>query len=109
MVAALVIGLIATAAGGIAFATGAFDATENDSVDARFSIRGEHAVPDLAFVAVDDRTFRRPKDGGLGLQWPFPRSIHAQLIDRLRARRGQGDRLRRPVHRADEPATRTTP
>ncbi len=80
LVAALVIGLIATAAGGITFATGAFDATENDSVDARFSIRGEHAVPDLAFVAVDAKTFDK-----LGLQWPFPRSLHGRLIDRLHA------------------------
>ena len=80
LVAALVIGLIATAAGGITYATGAFDATENDSVDARFSIRGEHAVPDLAFVAIDANTFDK-----LGLQWPFPRSLHGRLIDRLHA------------------------
>jgi adenylate cyclase len=30
-------------------------------------------------VAIDDDTFN-----DLGLQWPFPRSVHARLIDRLR-------------------------
>ena len=37
-------------------------------------------MPDLAFVAIDANTFDK-----LGLQWPFPRSLHGRLIDRLHA------------------------
>ena len=36
----------------------------------------------------------------LGEHWPFPRSLHAEAIDRLQRGRRPGDRLRRPVHRA---------
>ena len=80
LIAALAIGSIATAIGAVTYLTGAFDDTENDSVDARFTIRGGHDVPELAFVAIDANTFDK-----LGLQWPFPRSLHGRLIDRLHA------------------------
>ena len=50
------------------------------SVDTRFSIRGTQEPPaDLVLVQIDDVTF-----GQLQRQWPFPRSLHARLIDRLR-------------------------
>src|SRR3989442_352796 len=50
------------------------------SVDTRFSVRGKQSQPkDLAVVAIDTRTFNK-----LGLQWPFPRRKHAQVLDRLR-------------------------
>src|SRR5262249_60243309 len=55
-------------------------ALEKQSVDARFSVRGTQARPnDFALVEVDDRTFSE-----LGVQWPFPRGLHARVIDRLR-------------------------
>ncbi len=61
-------------------ATNALRSVELETVDARYAIRGEHAVPnDLAIVAMDDRTF-----SDLGVQYPFPRSLHGQVIDRLR-------------------------
>jgi adenylate cyclase len=63
-----------------ACATHLMRALELDSVDARFSLRGTQAQPqDLVVVEIDDRTF-----SDLGVQWPFPRSLHARLIDRLR-------------------------
>src|SRR3954468_7982174 len=50
------------------------------SVNARFSIRGpEKPPPDLVVVGVDDTTFSET-----GLRWPFPRRVHARVIDRLR-------------------------
>ena len=53
---------------------------ELQTVDARFGIRGTQEQPDdVAIVAVDDRTFSE-----LGRQWPFPRSLHGRVIDRLR-------------------------
>ena len=80
LVAAIVIGLIATLAGVVTYATGAFGDTENDSVDARFEIRGEREAQGVAVVAIDDRTFSELEE-----QWPFPRSLHGEVIDRLSA------------------------
>lgn len=65
----------------IAFAFGALGSLELSSVDKRFAIRGDKPVKDtdeVVVVAVDDVTFDE-----LGLQWPFPRGAHAQLIDTL--------------------------
>jgi adenylate cyclase len=54
---------------------------ELDSVNARFSVRGEQDPPDdLVVVGVDAETLTQ-----LNEQWPFPRDFHARLIDRLKA------------------------
>ncbi|MGZ8667038.1 MAG: CHASE2 domain-containing protein, partial [Solirubrobacterales bacterium] len=59
---------------------GLLRASELDSVDARFSIRGAEAPPaEIALVLIDDVSFDE-----LDEQWPFPRSMHATVIDRLR-------------------------
>ena len=79
-IAALAIGLIAALAGTATFLTDAFEDTEFDSVDARFEIRGERDESRVAVVAIDDVTFSE-----LGVQWPFPRSLHGRVIDRLSA------------------------
>ncbi|MEA2271341.1 MAG: adenylate cyclase [Solirubrobacteraceae bacterium] len=80
---ALLLAAICVVVGGVAvtaFATNVLRATELQSVDARFEIRGRHAQPrDVVVVAIDTRTFEQ-----LRKQWPFPRSVHAQAIDRLR-------------------------
>jgi adenylate cyclase len=76
----IAVGALAAAIGIACYAGDAFERLELNSVDTRFSIRGARQAPaDVAVVAVDDRTFSR-----LGLQWPFPRSLHAKVIDRLR-------------------------
>jgi adenylate cyclase len=55
--------------------------TELDTVDARFAIRGDRAPSDdVIVVGIDDETFSE-----LDEQWPFKRSRHAELIERLRA------------------------
>jgi CHASE2 domain-containing sensor protein len=60
-------------------ATDALDSAELETVDARFAIRGEHAVPhDMVIVAIDDQTI-----SDLGRQFPLPRSYHGRVIDRL--------------------------
>lgn len=49
----------------------------------RFAIRGSQTPPaDLVLVQIDDATFN-----DLGLQWPFPRSVHARVIQRISADR----------------------
>jgi adenylate cyclase len=62
------------------YAVGALKGLELRSVDTRFSVRGTQPQPsDLAVVAIDTETFNK-----LGLQWPFPRRKHAQVLDHLR-------------------------
>src|SRR3954471_21681605 len=59
---------------------GVLDRVEGAGVDARFELRGQNPRHDVAVVAIDDTTFSE-----LGGRWPFPRSLHARVIDRLRA------------------------
>ena len=71
-VAVAMIGIVCAA-----YVTGLFDRAERATVDARFAVRGELQTPtDVVVVAIDDVTFNE-----LGVQWPFPRSLHAKVID----------------------------
>jgi adenylate cyclase len=64
----------------VAYSTDLMRALELQSVDARFSVRGTQEQPgDVVVVGVDDVTFSE-----LNEQWPFPRRLHAKVIDRLR-------------------------
>jgi len=75
------VGVLAAAIGIASYAGNFFGTLELNSVDTRFAVRGtEDPRPDIAVVAIDDDTFSQ-----LGVQWPFPRSMHAALIDRLSA------------------------
>jgi CHASE2 domain-containing sensor protein len=58
---------------------GALGRAEDASVDLRFDLRGPSVPSDVMVVAIDDATF-----SDLGVRWPFPRSLHAKAIDRLR-------------------------
>ena len=76
----LAIAVASVAVAVLAYATGAFGRLELDTVDARFAVRGEEAPrPDIALVQIDDVTLDE-----LDERWPFPRTFHARLIDRLR-------------------------
>ena len=73
------VGIVAAALALGALALDLFRSTELDTVDARFSIRGEEDPPDdIVLVLVDDKTF-----SDLRLRWPFPREIHGELVNRL--------------------------
>jgi adenylate cyclase len=62
---------------GIAF----FENFEAQAVDTRFTIRGDTGAPkDVVDVHVDDVTFSDMK-----VRWPFNRTLHAALLDRIRA------------------------
>jgi adenylate cyclase len=53
---------------------------ELDTVDARFELRGNQPPPrDIVDVDIDARTFQ-----ALQKPWPFPRTVHARVIDELR-------------------------
>src|SRR3954447_11430860 len=69
---------VAVVALGFRFA-GVLDRVEGASLDARFELRGQHPRSDVAVVAIDDTTF-----SDLKRRWPFPRSLHARVIDQLR-------------------------
>jgi CHASE2 domain-containing sensor protein len=72
--------LVALAAGGAAAATGILAAPEQATLAARFRVRHVPRPDDVAVVGIDDVTF-----SDLHVQWPFPRSLHARVIDRLHA------------------------
>ena len=44
----------------------------------RFAARSPSKAPEVVVVAIDDKTF-----SDLRRQWPFPRRLHAAVIDRL--------------------------
>ena len=48
------------------------------TIDARFSVRGEHAAPDVVVVGIDART------NSVVARFPFRRTLHARVIDGLR-------------------------
>jgi CHASE2 domain-containing sensor protein len=60
--------------------TGALDSLERATVATRFALRHVPPPAGIVIVRIDDQTF-----GELGKQWPFPRSYHARLVDRLHA------------------------
>jgi adenylate cyclase len=79
-VAILIVVLAAAGIAVLAYATHLMRSLESQSLDARFSVRGTQEQPnDIVVVGIDDVTFSE-----LGVQWPFPRSLHGRVIDRLR-------------------------
>jgi adenylate cyclase len=77
----LVVAVLAIGIGIAAYSGDLFQTVELSSVDARFSIRGDQKPPsDLVVVGIDAQTQLK-----LNEQWPFPRSFHAKVIDRLKA------------------------
>lgn len=79
--AILLVVLAAAAIGVVAYSTHLMRSLEQQSVDARFAVRGAQERPqDIVLVEVDDQTFSELPD----VQWPYPRSLHARVIERLR-------------------------
>jgi adenylate cyclase len=76
----LLTGLLAAAAGLVVHETDALRRQELDTVDLRFALRGQQQPPDdVLLVLIDERTIT-----ALGTRYPFPRRLHARLLDRLR-------------------------
>ena len=74
------VALVAVGVGVAAYSTHRLRWLELQSVDVRFSVRGEQPVPrDVAVVAIDAKTFN-----DLNTQWPFRRTMHAKAIQVLK-------------------------
>jgi adenylate cyclase len=64
----------------LAYETDVFQRTELDTVDGRFSIRGETAPPgDIVVVGIDPKTLQSVD------RYPLPRSLYGDAIERLDA------------------------
>jgi CHASE2 domain-containing sensor protein len=73
--------LVALLAGLAVELTGALDSVERQSLGARFELRGDRRPQDIVVVGIDDATFSDLSD--IGASWPFRRSLHARVVDRL--------------------------
>jgi CHASE2 domain-containing sensor protein len=81
----IVAAAVAVTGGLVSYAITAWARLENDTLDMRFGVRGPTRPPsDVVIVAIDEKTL-----SDLRLQWPFPRSLHGIVIDRLHADRAR--------------------
>ncbi len=80
----LLLALVAVACTGvavIAYSTQLLAQLEGLTINARFSVRGNERPPsNIVVVGVDAKTFDQ-----LEIEWPFPRSLQARLINRINA------------------------
>jgi adenylate cyclase len=82
----LAVGLAATGLGLVAYGTNVLRELELDTVDARFSIRGDQKPPEqIEVVAIDDITFSNFNSRQENVRYPFPRRYFARVVDRLAA------------------------
>jgi adenylate cyclase len=76
----LSVGLAASALALAASSVHVLRGLELSSVDLRFDLRGKQTPPsNVVLVEIDDKTLN-----DLHMRWPYKRSVHADLIDRLR-------------------------
>lgn len=77
--AGLIAGALAVLLVVVLGATGVLRGLENDSVDARFDLRGAQPTDGLAIVAIDERTLSTGD-----ITWPMRRRLHAEMLSALR-------------------------
>src|SRR6478752_5096158 len=76
----IAVGLLAAGIALVVGATGLLDDLELQTVDKRFDIRGTQPPPKgVVVVGIDDQSL-----ADIGLRTPYPRSLHAKVIDNLR-------------------------
>jgi adenylate cyclase len=74
-----VVALVATGLAIVAYETNLLRSLELSTVNTRFTIRGNQRPPaNIVLVEIDERTFDE-----LDLQWPFPRRVHAKVIEAI--------------------------
>jgi adenylate cyclase len=75
------VGLGAVALSVLTYSFGIIDDFDRQTIDTRFELRGAQPTrSDVIVVKIDDVTFDE-----LDQRWPFPRSLHAKLLDRIKA------------------------
>jgi adenylate cyclase len=77
--AAKVTGALVTLIVLVAALTPVLERAELATIDARFDVRGTQSVSGVAVVGIDEDSFT-----ALDTQWPFRRTLHAQMVDKLR-------------------------
>jgi adenylate cyclase len=81
----LAVAALAGGIGVIGYATHLLRRSEQQTIDARFSIRGARKAPsDILLVQIDNATLQELARAKLHSEFPFPRRYDAQVIDRLR-------------------------
>jgi len=76
----IVIALLAAGLLSLAQAGHLFEPIEELFLDAAFFLRGERDMPpDVTVIGIDEQSMDHPKAG----PWPWPRSFHAEFLDRL--------------------------
>ena len=74
-----IVALGATGLAIVAYETNLLRSLELSTVNTRFTIRGHRRPPsNIVLVEIDERTFDE-----LDLQWPFPRRVHAKVIEEI--------------------------
>lgn len=74
-----IVALGATGLAVLAYETDLLRTLELSTVNTRFSIRGRRPPPtNVVLVEIDANTFDQ-----IGLQWPFPRRVHARVIEAI--------------------------
>jgi adenylate cyclase len=74
-----IVALGATGVAIVAYETDLLRSLELSTINTRFSIRGRRRPPaNIVLVEIDATTFDE-----LGLQWPFPRRVHARVIENI--------------------------
>ncbi len=74
-----IVALGATGLAVLAYETNLLRSLELSTVNTRFTIRGRQRPPsNIVLVEIDERTFDE-----LDLQWPFPRRVHAKVIEEI--------------------------
>ena len=80
------VALLAAGIGVVAYATNLLRRTEQQSIDARFSIRGtQHPPAGIVLVEIDNHTLEELAERHLHSEFPFPRAYDARVIDDVRA------------------------
>jgi adenylate cyclase len=85
IVGLIVVAILSTGIGVLAYATHLLRHTEQQAIDARYSIRGAQRAPsNIVLVQIDNATLQQLARAGLHSEFPFPRRYDAEVIDRLR-------------------------
>ena len=60
-----------------------FSLIENFAYDLAYDYSVPSPPEDIVIIAIDDQSLRPEAEGGLG-RWPWERSVHAELLGKLR-------------------------
>ena len=94
------VGAVAVALTLVVYAGHVLRSLEDKTVDTRFVVRGSQARRPT-WRSSRSTTSRSTTCARTPAQWPFPRCLHARVIDQIAKAAPEGDRGRHPVHRAD--------